>query len=140
MLVQQISVFIENKPGQALKPIVALADAGIDLCAISIADTKDFGILRIITRDNEKAIKILKEIGCTTTQNDLIGVVVEDTPGGLAAVLQVFKEEDINIEYLYSYLPRQNQQAIMFFKVEQTQTAKKKLDKHRLKLVSLQDI
>jgi len=140
MSVQQISVFIENRPGQAFKPIKALANAGVDLCAISIADTKDFGILRMITRDNDKAIRILKEIGCTVTHTELIGVVVDDAPGGLSGVLDVFKKEDINIEYLYSYLPKRESEAIMFFKVEQTESAIKKLNKYKLKLVSAENI
>ena len=134
MLVKQISVFIENKPGQAFKPIKALAAAGIDLCAISIADTSDFGILRMITRDNEKAINVLKGAGFTTKVTELIGAVVENVPGGLSNLLSVFEKENINIEYFYSFLPRHNEEAIMFFKVEEDKEAIKKLKKNKIRL------
>jgi hypothetical protein len=134
MLVKQISVFTENKPGQAFEPIKALAAAGIDLCAVSIADTNDFGILRMITRSNEKAISVLKDAGFTINVSELIGVVVENTPGGLSAVLSIFEKENINIEYFYSFMPRENEEAIMFFKVEETPAAIEKLLKSDIKL------
>ncbi len=134
MLVKQISVFVENKTGQALEPIKALAAAGIDLCAVSIADTDDFGILRMITRSNDKAIDALKNAGFTINVSELIGVIVENIPGGLSNVLSIFEKENIDIEYFYSFMPRQNEEAIMFFKVEETQAAIEKLLKNGVKL------
>jgi len=134
MLVKQISVFIENKSGQAFKPIETLAAAGIDLCAISIADTSDFGILRMITRDNEKAVNVLKGAGFITKVTELIGAVVENVPGGLSKLLSVFEKENISIEYFYSFLPRHNEEAIMFFKVEEDKEAIEKLTKNGVRL------
>ena len=137
MLVKQISVFIENKSGQAFKPIKALADAGIDLRAVSIADTSDFGILRMIVRNSEKAIKVLKDAGFTTNITELIGAVVENAPGGLSNLLWIFEKENINIEYFYSFLPRYNEEAIMFFRVEKSEEAVEKLMKNNVKLCQL---
>ncbi|MDR3001890.1 MAG: hypothetical protein LBU89_11575 [Fibromonadaceae bacterium] len=134
-MIKQISVLVENKSGQAYKPIKVLGDAGVDICAISVADTIDFGILRIITRDNDKAVEVLKQAGCTVNLADLVGAVVENEPGGLANLLTVFEKEGINIEYFYSFLPRKGEEAIMFFKVEETATALEKLKKHGVKLV-----
>ncbi|MCL2282121.1 MAG: hypothetical protein FWC26_02260 [Fibromonadales bacterium] len=134
-MVKQISVFIGAKPGQAYKPIKALGDANIDLCAVSIGDTIDFGILRMITRDNDKAVSALKAAGFTVNLTDLIGVVVQNEPGGLANLLTVFEEECINIEYFYSFVPRKNEEAIMFFKVEEASEALEKLKKHSVTLV-----
>jgi len=134
-MIKQISVLIENEPGQAYKPIKVLGEAGIDVCAVSVGDTIDFGILRMITRDNDNAVDVLKKAGFTVNLTDLIGVVVEDHPGGLASLLTVFEKEGINIEYFYSYIASKGEEAIMFFKVEEIETALSKLKKHRVMLV-----
>jgi len=135
-MIKQISVLVgKNEPGQAYKPIKALGDAGIDICAISVGDTADFGILRMITRDNDKAVDVLKKAGCTVNLADLIGVVVEDEPGGLEKILALFEKESINIEYFYSFLPRKGEEAIMFFKVEGAGAALDNLKKHNVTLV-----
>jgi hypothetical protein len=131
-MIKQISVLIDNERGQAYKPIKVLGDAGIDVCAISVGDTADFGILRLITRDNENAVSELKKAGFTVNLTDLIGIVVENHPGGLAKILSVFEKESIDLEYFYSYL---GEEAIMFFKVEKIDAALGKLKKHSVKLV-----
>jgi len=133
-MIKQISVLIENVPGQAYKPIKVLGEAGIDVCAVSVGDTEDFGILRMITRDNDNAISVLKKAGFTVNLADLIGVVVEDHPGGLANLLTVFEKENINIEYFYSFIPRKGEEAIMFFKVEEIDPALYKLKRHEVVL------
>jgi len=134
-MIKQISVLIENEPGQAYKPIRVLGEAGVDVCAISVGDTIDFGILRMIARDSENAVNILKKAGFTVNLADLIGIVVEDHPGGLANLLAVFEQENINIEYFYSFIQSKGEEAIMFFKVEGIDTALDKLKKHKVKLV-----
>jgi hypothetical protein len=136
MLIKQISVFVSNKPGQALLPIKALGDAGIDLSAISLADTSEYGILRLITRNYARAMDILRMQGFVTNLTDLIGVSIEDVPGGLSSLLSVFEKEGMNIEYFYSYLPRKDKQAIMFFRVENPMPAVEKLIKNNVKLVN----
>jgi len=134
-MIKQISVLIENESGQAYKPIRVLGEAGVDVCAVSVGDTADFGILRMITRDNENAVNVLKKAGFTVNLADLIGVVVEDHPGGLANLLAVFEEENINIEYFYSFIASKGEEAIMFFKVEAIDAALEKLKKHNVRLV-----
>ncbi len=134
-MIKQISVLIGNEPGQAYKPIKVLGEAGVDVCAISVGDTVDFGILRMITRDNENAVSVLKKAGFTVNLADLIGTVVGDHPGGLANLLAVFEKENINIEYFYSFIQSKGEEAVMFFKVEDIDTALEKLKKHNVKLV-----
>jgi hypothetical protein len=134
-MIKQISVLIENEQGKACKPIKVLGDAGVDVCAISVGDTVDFGILRMITRDNDRAVEVLKKAGFTVNLTDLIGTVVENAPGGLANLLAVFEQENINIEYFYSFLPRKGEEAMMFFRVEDTNAALEKLKKHNVVLV-----
>jgi len=134
-MIKQISVLIENESGQAYKPIKVLGEAGVNVCAISVGDTADFGILRMITRDNENAVSVLKKAGFTVNLADLIGAVVEDHPGGLANLLAVFEEENINIEYFYSFIASKGEEAIMFFKVEAIDAALEKLKKHSVRLV-----
>jgi hypothetical protein len=131
-MIKQISVLIDNERGQAYRPVKVLGDAGIDVCAISVGDTADFGILRMITRDNDNAVAVLRKAGFTVNFTDLIGVAVENHPGGLAALLSVFEEESIDIEYFYSFL---GEEAIMFFKVEEIEEALDKLKKHNVQLV-----
>jgi hypothetical protein len=134
-MIKQISVLIENESGQAYKPIKVLGEAGVDVCAVSVGDTVDFGILRMITRDNENAVKVLKKAGFTVNLADLIGAVVEDHPGGLANLLAVFEKENINIEYFYSFIASKGEEAIMFFKVEDIAPALEKLKSHNVRLV-----
>jgi len=135
-MIKQISVLIENEPGQAYKPIKVLAEAGVDVCAVSVGDTADFGILRMITRNSDNAINVLKKAGFTVNLTDLIGVVVEDHPGSLAKLLTVFEKECINIEYFYSFIPKKGEDAIMFFKVEEIDAALEKLKKHNIILAN----
>ena len=134
-MVKQISVLIETKPGQAYKPIKVLGEAGVDICAVSIGDASDFGILRLIARDCDKAVNVLKAEGFTVNLTDLIGAVVQNEPGGLSSLLAVFEEEKISIEYFYSFISRKHEEAIMFFKVEEASTALDKLKKHKVVLV-----
>jgi len=134
-MIKQISVLIENEPGHAYKPIKVLGEAGVDVCAVSVGDTVDFGILRMITHDNENAVDVLKKAGFKVNLTDLIGAVVEDHPGALANLLAVFEKENINIEYFYSFIQKKGDEAVMFFKVEDIDTAIEKLKKHSVKLV-----
>ena len=136
MLVQQIAVFIENSKGRIRDLTQALANAGIDLLTLSIADTSDFGILRMITRDNDKAVKVLKEAGFTGDNYDLIGVEVGDTPGGLAKVLAILDQEDINIEYIYSFAHTNDNKAIVLFRVYDDQRAISVLQANNIKLLN----
>ena len=102
-MIKQIAIFLENKEGKASGCCKVLKDAGVNLCALSIADTKDFGILRIITDDNEKALNALKNAGYLATEVELVGVEVPDTAGALSELLIELGDGGVNVEYMYSY-------------------------------------
>jgi len=101
MKIKQISVFLENTTGRLAEVTKTIADAGINLRAISIADTADFGILRIIVDKPDESMKVLKEAEFTAKLTDVIGIVLDDQPGGLKKVMDIFNRDSVNIEYLY---------------------------------------
>lgn len=117
-MAKQISVFLENKAGRLSHVTRVLGEASINIRALSIADTSDFGILRIIVSDPDKAYKILKEAGFTVSETEVIAVQVPDSPGGLATVLEQMSEASLNIEYLYAFLGTSENDALVIFKVE----------------------
>jgi hypothetical protein len=117
-MAKQISVFLENKAGRLSNVTRVLGEAGINIRALSIADTSDFGILRIIVNEPARAYKILKEAGFTVSETEVIAVEVPDSPGGLATVLEQMAEENLNIEYLYAFLGTSQENALVIFKVE----------------------
>ncbi len=136
MLVKQLSVFMENRPGRLFNLTNTLGKEGIDFITLSIADTKDFGIVRFIARDNEKAYKILKNAGFTVGITELIGVEVSDRPNALAEVVALMDEEKINIEYLYSFVLTSQNTAKILMRIEDTDRAIKLLQEKGIKLLS----
>lgn len=135
MKVQQISVFLENKSGRLATLTDVLGKAGINIRALSIADTSDFGILRLIVNQPEEAFKILKEAGFTASLTDIIAVEVKDEPGGLAAILKILESAGINIEYLYAFLEKSSNDALVVFRVEQIEDAINLLTKNNVNLL-----
>lgn len=123
MKVRQISVFLENKSGRLAQVTQILGENGINIRALSIADTTDFGILRLIVNDPEKAYRALKEGGFTVSTTEVIAVEVDDRPGGLAAALQALDQAGINIEYLYAFVQKASSAALVVFRVEQLDEA-----------------
>ena len=136
MALRQISVFLENKSGRLSEVSGLVGDAGINLRAISIADTADFGILRMIVDRPDETLRLLEENGFTARENKVLGVEVDDTPGGLAYVMKIFEESGVNIEYLYSSLEHGQGKAIVIFKVEDVEHGIAMLEKHQLNRVS----
>ena len=136
MLVKQLSVFMENRPGRLFKLTNALGKEGIDFVTLSIADTKDFGIVRFIARENERAYEILKKEGFTVGQTELIGVEVDDKPNALASVIGILDEHNINIEYLYSFVLTNNNSAKILMRIENTEEAIRVLENEGIKLLS----
>ncbi len=118
MGIKQISVFLENTTGRLSEVTKTLAGAGINLRAISIADTADFGILRIIADKTDKAVETLTQAGFTTRQTDVVAVEIEDVPGSLAKLMALFQESQVNIEYLYASLEGQVGKAVVIFKLK----------------------
>ncbi|SDA50084.1 amino acid-binding protein [Methanobrevibacter millerae] len=136
----QISVFIENKEGRIRKAIDTLAKAGINIRALSVADTSKYGILRLIVSDNEKATKALEKDGFIVKENEVIVVTVPDEPNGLNSTLTVLDDADINIEYIYAFVGNEPGEAIVAIKVEDTQKAIEVFEKNNAKILKKEDI
>jgi len=135
MGIKQISVFLENTTGRLSEVTKTLAKAGINLRAISIADTADFGILRIIADKNNEAVEVLNAAGFTTRQTDVVAVEIEDVPGSLAKLMELFQQSKVNIEYLYASLEGQVGKAVVIFKLENHEDSQKILTANGLKTV-----
>ncbi len=123
MKAEQISIFIENKSGRLAEITRILGDAGINIRALSLADTSDFGILRLIVNDTEKAKQILKDKGFTVNKTEVVAVEVPDTPGGLANILQSLDTDSINVEYMYAFVERSGGNAVIIFRFDETDKA-----------------
>ncbi|MGI6683938.1 MAG: ACT domain-containing protein [Bacillota bacterium] len=135
MSVQQISVFLENKCGRLAEVTKLLAKVGVNIRALSIADTSDFGILRLIVDKPDIAYQVLKENDFTVSMTEVIAVEMPDIPGGLARVLEILDKEKINLEYLYAFIGQSGCEAINIFRVEQIDEAVEVLEKHQIKVI-----
>jgi hypothetical protein len=123
MKVEQISIFLENKSGRLAEVTSILAAAGINLRSLSLADTADFGVLRLIVDQAERAREVLKAKGFTVSKTDVIAVAVPDRPGGLAGILRVLDGAGINVEYMYAFVQRSGDNAIIIFRFEALEQA-----------------
>ena len=141
MSVKQISVFLENKPGTLFNMTKTLADNGIDLRAMMLAETKDFGIARIITNDVFETATVLKDNGFVNSLTDVLAVAVQDEKGGLAQILTEFAKAEVNVEYMYSALAsKATGQAYMIMRVTDTISAEKTLKGMNVRLVSQDEL
>src|SRR5512147_1798615 len=116
MKVEQISAFIENKSGRLAEVAGILAEAGINIRALALAETPDFGILRLIVNDTEKARQALKDAGFTVSKTEVVAVEVPDRPGGLAIILNTIRDAGINVEYMYAFVEKSGENAIVIFR------------------------
>jgi len=133
MTVKQISVFLENTTGRLADVTTILGENGVNLRAITIADTADFGILRLIVNDNEKALDLLKENGFTAKVTPVFAIEIEDKPGGLAKVMNILDAHKLNIEYLYATLEKNKDNAVVIFRVEDIENATKVISENNFK-------
>ena len=140
MLVKQISVFLENKSGRIAEVADVLGKNNINISALSIADTADFGIMRLIVSRPDDALKYLKEEGFTVSSTEVIAVEVSDQPGGLAVALKVLDQAGISIEYLYAFASKCNTGALVIFRVEDRQGAIDALQKRDIKVLKGQEV
>lgn len=127
MKVEQISVFLENKAGRLFEVTGILYEAQVNIRALALADTSDFGVLRLIVDQNDRAVAALKENGFTVGKTEVVAVKVEDKPGGLHNILKLLKETNLNVEYMYSYMRRIGQNAVMIFRFDDVAAAVKLL-------------
>ena len=130
MIIKQISTFMENTTGRLADITALLANAGINLRAISIADTTDFGILRMVADQPDEAVKLLREQGFTARETDVIAVEVPDQPGALATIMALFRDEGVGIEYLYASLEHKVDKAVIVIKVDDITAGLAMLEKH----------
>ncbi len=120
---EQISIFLENRAGRLAEVTRALSEAGLNLRALSLADTSDFGILRMIVCDTQKAQALLRERGFTLGVTNVVAVNVDDRPGGLDELLQLITQHNINVEYMYAFVTKLAQSATMIFRFDKIDEA-----------------
>jgi hypothetical protein len=123
MTVDQISIFLENKSGRLAEVTDILARNGINIRALSLADTADFGIFRLIVSDPQKTQAVLKENGFTVAKNEVVAVVLPDRPGGLAGVLKTLQGKGINVEYMYAFVQKSEGNAVLIFRFDEIERA-----------------
>ena len=123
MKIHQLSLFLENKPGRLSQPCKDLAEAGINILTLSLADTQQFGILRLIVRDWQKAKAVLEKSGGVVNVTEVVATEVADKPGGLARVLDIIEEGGINIEYMYAFTFRREDKAVLVFRFNDSDSA-----------------
>ncbi len=123
MKIHQLSLFLENKPGQMLGPCRTLAGSGVNIRTLTLADTERFGILRLIVSDWQKARQVLQEAGYVVNVTEVVAVEVSDRPGGLAAVLEALETAPVNIEYMYAFTFGRESRAVLIFRFDQPDPA-----------------
>jgi len=133
MSIRQISVFLGNSPGRVADLTEILSSENIDISALVLSDTMDYGVLRLIVNDSEKTYKVLKENDFTVRITDVIVVPISHDPGSLNKVLGVLKEESISIEYMYAFSARETDDAFAVFKMDDLEEAKAILKRHNIK-------
>lgn len=139
-MAEQISVFLENKAGRLAEMARILADASINIRALSLADTSDFGVLRLIVNDPEKARTVLKDNGFTVRRTEVAAVELEDRPGGLLAVLDLMDDAGVNIEYMYAYASPRGGRAVMIFRFDPMEKGLEVIEKAGLPLMEGTDL
>jgi hypothetical protein len=130
MKVEQISVFMENRPGGLEQVMRIMKDANINIRTLSLADTSDFGVLRLIVNDVDKASRALRDNGLRVSRTTVVAVEVPDRPGGLHGILAALTEESINVEYLYAFVEKSGENAVIIFRFDDTEAAIKVLQRH----------
>lgn len=123
MQVEQISVFLENKSGRLSEVTAILKEANVNIRALALADTSDFGVLRLIVDETEKARQVLKNNGFTVGKTNVVAVEVADRPGGLHEILTLLHNADLNVEYMYAFVRSSGDNAVMIFRFEKDQEA-----------------
>jgi len=140
MQAEQISVFLENKAGRLAEVTGILSEANVNIRALALADTSDFGVLRLIVDDNIKALEALKNRGFTVGRTDVLAVEVEDKPGGLHRILAMLNNAKINVEYMYAFVQHTGKNAVMIFRFDNIDEAVKVLEEHHVKVINGKEV
>ena len=136
MSVKQISVFLENKKGRLAEVTRSLSHEKINIRALSLADTADFGVLRIIVDNPDRTLTVLKSRGFVAQVTEVIAVEVEDRPGGLSRILEVLDQDNVNVEYMYAYVEKSRENAIVICRIDDRERALQILEKNGITTVS----
>ena len=140
MAIKQLSIFVENREGTLVTVTDAIAKAGVDIRAMSVADTNDFGIFRLIVTDNQKAKQALDDANAFVSITEVVAVALEDKPGALAKVVKVLADHNINIEYMYAFITVSKQYAYVVLRVEDNAATEKILTENGIALVTEADM
>lgn len=140
MFIQQLSIFVENKPGRLSAITTLLKDNEIDIRALSVADTRDFGIMRLIVNNPTKAEAALKEAGMTVSLTNVIAVGINDKPGGLSYAMDILYANNISVEYMYAFVSRSDSIAYVILRVENNEKAFTCLKENNVTILEAKDI
>ncbi|MBN2079057.1 MAG: ACT domain-containing protein [Spirochaetes bacterium] len=140
MNVTQLSVFMENKPGHLQNVLKILADANINIVTLTIAETSDFGILRMIVNDANRAKAVLQDARITSSTTEVLAIELDDKPGSLFRAIDAFARNNLNIEYMYAFTEKRGDRAVMIFRFDDIEAAKKALSQEGYQIVKNIDI
>jgi hypothetical protein len=140
MTLRQLSVFLENQPGALSRPCRILAGAGINILTIALADTQQFGILRLVVHEWERAKKLLEEGGYVARVDEVAALEVPDRPGGLAGVLEVLEQAGVNVEYMYAFTAKQQGNGLMLFRFDSPERAVAALEASDISAISTAEL
>ncbi len=135
MKCDQLSIFLENRSGRLAEVTRLLSEAKVNIRALSLADTSDFGILRLIVSDFDTAQKTLKDAGFTVGKTTVVAVIVDDQPGGLHNLLEMLRNASINVEYMYAFVQQSGDHAVIIFRFDRTDQAIELLTEHNIKMI-----
>ena len=136
MKIKQLSLFLENRPGALSRPVQLLAKAKFNIVTLAIADANQFGILRLILRDWEKAKRLLEKNGLIVKVTDMVAVEVADQPGGLAKILTVVEKAGLNVEFMYAFTEKRNNKAVLVFRFDDPDNSIKVLQQRKVKVIA----
>ncbi len=136
MIIKQISLFVENKPGSLNAVCQVLRENNLNIRTLSLADTQQFGILRLLIKEYDKAAEVLEKAGFIVKLTDVLALPVSDCPGGLAAILNVLDKHNLSVEYMYAFTFGSNNRAVMVFRFEDTAEALRILQQEKIEVIS----
>lgn len=140
MKITQISVFLENRKGRLYEVCSLLGSNEVNIRALTVAETESFGVLRIVVDKSEVAVKVLRDHNFVANFTDVVAVEVGDRPGGLAGVLKIFADNDVNIEYMYGFVEKFSDKALLVFRFEDADFAQQVLAQHSISVVTRKEI
>lgn len=140
MKITQISIFLENRKGRLYDVCSLLGQNSVNIRALTIAETESFGVLRIVVDKSDLAIKLLRDNHFVANFTEVVAIEVPDKPGGLASILKIFADNDVNIEYMYGFVEKFSDKALLVMRFEDTDFAQQILAKHNIHVVAEKDI